>query len=49
MYKRLLRNHIFHNFNSKTADRKLMTKQLPKELAHARELIDQADGLLFKL
>ena len=33
---------IFPYFNPKTANHKIMTKLLPKELAQAKELMDQA-------
>lgn len=42
MYQRLLKNYFFLIFNPYTAIRKMMTKLLPKELARAKELMDQA-------
>ena len=44
-FKRLLRKLIFLYFNPKTANRKIMTVLLPKELAYASELMDQAKFL----
>jgi tetratricopeptide (TPR) repeat protein len=42
LYKRILRNRFFLIFNPYSANRNIMLQQLPKELAHARELMDQA-------
>ena len=40
--QRLLRKIFFLNFNPLNTNRKIMAKFLPRELIHARKLMDQA-------